>query len=70
MQKFEFYMDIVKAVFGVIFGILLGTVILTNGFWGGAIFYAEAVFSAVWFVRLLFDLKKHKDGADGENTKN
>lgn len=67
MQDFDFCMDIVKAVFGVIFGILLGTVILFNGFWGGAIFYAEAVFSAVWFIHLLFKLKKHKDGADSEN---
>ena len=67
MQDFDFYMDIVKAVFGVIFGILLGTVILINGFWGGAIFYAEAVFSAVWFIHLLFEYKKRKDGEGGEN---
>lgn len=67
MYDFEFYMDIVKAFFGVIFGILLGTVILFIGFWGGAIFYAEAVFSAVWFIHLLVEYKKHKDGAGGEN---
>lgn len=67
MQDFEFCMDIVRAFFGVIFGILLGTVILFNGFWGGVIFYIEAVFSAGWFVHLLFKLKKRKDGADGGN---
>ena len=67
MEEFDLAMDVCRAFFGMLFGILLGTVILLEGFWGGAIWYIEALFSAVWLVVSTLKLKsKTKESEDTE----
>jgi hypothetical protein len=57
MEEFDLLMDVCRAFFGLLFGLLLGTVILFEGFWGGAIFYVVAVYSAVWLIVSILKLK-------------
>ena len=53
--------NLIRGFFGMIFGILLGTVILSEGFWGGAIFYLVAIISAIMFVVSMLNLKGNKN---------
>ena len=61
MKELEFYMDVIKAFFGMLFSILIGTTTVLQGELIGIVFSIPALYSAIWLGILLFKLKGEKN---------